>query len=121
MKLKGKFLLFRNVAEAMSYMESMNLVHRDLAARNVLLDANFNAKISDFGLAQRADQRTQDNRGKFPIKWSSPEALRSNLFTNKSDVWSYGILLWVRVNHNSYHVLISRKYTRLDEYLIHEL
>lgn len=83
-----------NVAEAMSYMESMNLVHRDLAARNVLLDSNFNAKISDFGLAQRADQRTTDSRGKFPIKWSAPEALRSNLFTNKSDVWSYGVLLW---------------------------
>lgn len=77
-------------------MESMNLVHRDLAARNVLLDSNYNAKISDFGLAQqRSNQHTQDSHGKFPIKWSAPEALRNNSFTNKSDVWSYGILLWV--------------------------
>lgn len=83
----------------MSYMESMNLVHRDLAARNILLDSKLVAKISDFGLAQRADQRTQDSRGKFPIKWSAPEALRSNLFTNKSDVWSYGVLLWVSSLH----------------------
>jgi serine/threonine protein kinase len=52
-------------------MESINLVHRDLAARNVLLDSNYIAKLSDFGLSQRAaDQRTQDSRGKFPIKWT---------------------------------------------------
>lgn len=54
----------------MCYMESVNLVHRDLAARNVLLDSNYVAKLSDFGLSQRGDQRTQDGRGKFPIKWT---------------------------------------------------
>ncbi|KAI6192776.1 Tyrosine-protein kinase Abl [Aphelenchoides besseyi] len=66
-----------NVADGMSYMESIQLVHRDLAARNVLLDANFNAKISDFGLAQKVGQPALDKgRARLPIKWSSPEALR---------------------------------------------
>jgi len=84
-----------NVADGMSYMESLHLVHRDLAARNVLLDSNFNAKISDFGLAQKSDVRALEHgRGKFPIKWTAPEALRDGLFTNKSDVWSFGVLLW---------------------------
>jgi c-src tyrosine kinase len=69
-----------NVADGMSYMESIQLVHRDLAARNVLLDTNYVAKISDFGLAQRMDQRTLDRgHGKFPIKWSAPEALRNGV------------------------------------------
>ncbi|XP_030074255.1 megakaryocyte-associated tyrosine-protein kinase isoform X2 [Microcaecilia unicolor] len=82
----------RNVSDGMDYLESKKLVHRDLAARNILISEDNMAKVSDFGLA-KVDLK-QEDLTRIPVKWTAPEALKHNKFSTKSDVWSFGVLLW---------------------------
>ena len=82
----------------MEFLSARNIYHGDLAARNVLLTDQLVAKVSDFGLSKRLYQSIQslygETRMKLPIKWLALEVLIHGNATIKSDVWSYGVLLW---------------------------
>nr|XP_033784801.1 tyrosine-protein kinase SYK isoform X1 [Geotrypetes seraphini]XP_033784810.1 tyrosine-protein kinase SYK isoform X1 [Geotrypetes seraphini] len=103
--LKNKDLRQLNVTElvhqvsmGMKYLEANNFVHRDLAARNVLLVTQHYAKISDFGLSKALNSDESyykaKGHGKWPIKWYAPECINFFKFSSKSDVWSFGVLMW---------------------------
>ncbi|XP_071082770.1 uncharacterized protein [Haliotis cracherodii] len=85
------------IARGMAHLESLKCVHRDLASRNVLIAAGPIAKISDFGLTRDVYENGyyfRTSKGRLPYKWLSPEALLWGQYNNKSDVWSFGVLLW---------------------------
>jgi serine/threonine protein kinase len=73
------------------------VIHRDLAARNLLLDQNFHVRVSDFGFSRFKESGaskgyTQSTVG--PIRWTAPEAMRKRVFSEASDVFSLGVVLY---------------------------
>lgn len=85
------------ITRGMSYLSSKKCIHRDLAARNVLITDDFVIKIADFGLSRNlgnTDYYRRTTHGRLPVKWLAVEALFDQQYTVKTDVWSFGILLW---------------------------
>ena len=97
------------VADAMMQLELHNVIHRDLAARNILV-FEFDAldwkkvlvKVTDYGLALLADKgfsagmmvSTHSASAAGPIRWMAVESLTRRMYSSKSDVWAFGVLLW---------------------------
>ena len=84
------------VAAGMQYLENCGFIHRDLAARNVLVTDHLNCKIADFGLSRTCgmDDEFWAENAVIAIRWTAPEVMHIKKFTRKTDVWSYGILLY---------------------------
>lgn len=81
------------IVKGLMFLHCWKVVHRDLSARNILIDASFNVKIADFGLA-RSENFIAPPDDILPIKWSSLESLLRYEFTSKTDIWSVAVLFW---------------------------
>ncbi|KAI8000849.1 G-type lectin S-receptor-like serine/threonine-protein kinase [Camellia lanceoleosa] len=94
-----RFHIIEGIARGLLYLHRdscLRVIHRDLKASNILLDDDMNPKISDFGLA-RTFQVTQElantHRVVGTFGYMSPEYAMGGLFSEKSDVFSFGVLL----------------------------
>ena len=91
------------VANGMIYLGEQDYIHCDLKAENILVQGNkygsviYTVKIANFHLAQHLNGNkccTIQKGTIFAIRWTAPEGITSNRLSIKSDVWSFGILLW---------------------------
>ena len=97
-----KIITFQ-IACGMEFLSKRNIYHGDLAARNILLADHLIAKISDFGLSRRLYHeigpcpitKEEDKKLILPMKWLALEILNNGeIVPMKSDVWSYGVVIW---------------------------
>ncbi|XP_049429233.1 interleukin-1 receptor-associated kinase 4 [Epinephelus fuscoguttatus] len=93
---RRRCLIAEGTARGLEYLHSNHHVHRDVKSANILLDAEFVAKISDFGLTRASAKRTSTTMMTERVvgtrAYMAPEALRGEI-TPKSDVFSFGVVL----------------------------
>ncbi|XP_039260764.2 inactive tyrosine-protein kinase transmembrane receptor ROR1-like [Styela clava] len=95
----GDFLhMAVQVGAGLEYLASNNFVHRDLAARNILVCNNNVMKISNLGVVRdcylSSYYRSPQGGHMLPVRWMAPESLNQNMFSEKSVVWSFGVMMW---------------------------
>uniref|UniRef100_A0A8R1DVD9 Tyrosine-protein kinase n=1 Tax=Caenorhabditis japonica TaxID=281687 RepID=A0A8R1DVD9_CAEJA len=83
----------------LEYIHFKGLIHRDLATRNILVSADKTPKIADFGLAKCGMSYTMRRSTKIPIRYLAPETISSFLYSTKTDVYTFGLVIW-EIFHN---------------------
>lgn len=98
-----KLSIIRQIASAMESLTMSDIVHCDLAIRNVLVfafdeskPADVLVKIGDFGLSISRYYQTHAYRQRdtVPLRWMAPETIRKRKWSEKSDVWAFGVTVW---------------------------
>ncbi len=90
--------ILQDVASGMQYLHHQDpvIIHRDLKSLNILLDENWVAKVSDFGLSRfKAPTKSEKMTGQAgTYHWMAPEVINSQNYDQKVDVYSFGVIMW---------------------------
>ena len=90
-----KTIMALGCALGIEAIHKKNMIHRDIKSLNVLIDADEYPKLCDFGLARDIPKDNQVMTGCIgTAQWEAPEVLNNEAYSEKADVYAYGVMLW---------------------------
>ncbi|KAH0456057.1 hypothetical protein IEQ34_013964 [Dendrobium chrysotoxum] len=95
--LRRRLRMTLDVVRGMNYLHRRNppIIHRDLKSSNLLVDKSWTVKVGDFGLSSlKISTVLTTKNGIGTPQWMAPEVLRGEYSSEKSDVFSFGVILW---------------------------
>ncbi|KTF81045.1 hypothetical protein cypCar_00028926 [Cyprinus carpio] len=99
MKEKDARAKFRQIVSAVHYCHQKNIVHRDLKAENLLLDADSNIKIADFGFSNEFKLGSKLDTFCGSPPYAAPELFQGKKYDGPEvDIWSLGVILYTLVS-----------------------
>jgi serine/threonine protein kinase len=102
LKLSQKLRIAIRLAQAILYLHYAGYVHRDLKSFNILMDHSNEPKLIDFGFCTKlndyefgyTDHKLVQNANKGTPAYMAPEMLRNEGYSDRSDVFAFGVILW---------------------------
>ncbi|XP_004951339.1 serine/threonine-protein kinase EDR1 isoform X3 [Setaria italica] len=92
---KRRLKMLRDICRGLMCMHRLKIVHRDLKSANCLVNKYWTVKICDFGLSRiMSDSSMDDNSSAGTPEWMAPELIRNEPFTEKCDIFSFGVIMW---------------------------
>ena len=83
------------ILRGLSCLHRMKIVHRDLKSANCLVNKHWTVKICDFGLSRvLMTTPMKDYSSAGTPEWMAPELIRNEPFTEKCDIFSFGVIIW---------------------------
>lgn len=105
-KMARKYLI--QLLDAVKYIHEHGILHRDIKAENILLDRNYNIRLVDFGFSHR--KSLAKTACGSPV-YVSPEMILHEQYSEKTDIWSIGVLLFFMLT--GHYPFYSKSMTKL--------
>ncbi|XP_075073796.1 uncharacterized protein LOC107794051 isoform X2 [Nicotiana tabacum] len=87
--------MLRDICRGLMCLHRMKIIHRDLKSANCLVNKRWTVKICDFGLSRiMTDAFLRDSASAGTPEWMAPELIRNEPFTEKCDIFSFGVIMW---------------------------